>query len=105
MTEEQFVELAGEETWWRSSSGSNLSILERGAININNKEMIGWLEKPYGMNIYHDLSYKSLTEYLCEFIGASTEKNVCACVMDLAKYNDMTMGELFETYEGNKGGE
>lgn len=101
MTEEQFVELAGEEAWWRSSSGSNLSNREQGVININNKEMIGWIEKPYGINVWHGLSYKSLTEYLCEFIGASTEKNVCACAMDLAKYNDMTMSELFEKYEGS----
>lgn len=100
MTEEEFFELAGEKAWWRSSSGSNLKNLERGIININNKEMIGWVEKPYGKHVWHGISYQSLTEYLCNFVGASTGKNVCSCAMDLAKYNDMTMGELFEKYEG-----
>ena len=42
--------------------------------------------------------YTNLTEYLCDCVGASTGKNVCACAMDLAKYNDITMAELFEKY-------
>lgn len=44
--------------------------------------------------------YVNLSEYLCDCIGASTGKNVCACVTDLAKYNDMTIAELFDKYEG-----
>lgn len=102
MTEEHFVKLAGENAWWRSSNGSNLWSLETGIIEINDKEMTGWVEKPYEKNVWHGLSYKSLTEYLCNFVGASMPKNACACAMDLAKYNDMTMGELFEKYEGDK---
>lgn len=102
MTEEEFFELAGEEAWWRSSNGSNLWSLETGIIEINDKEMTGWVEKPYEKNVWHGLSYKSLTEYLCNFVDVSMPKNVCACAMDLAKYNDMTMSELFEKYEGDK---
>ena len=48
----------------------------------------------------HMQVYTNLTEYLCECVGASTGKNVCACAMDLAKYNDMTMAKLFEKYGG-----
>ena len=44
--------------------------------------------------------FQNLTEYLCDCVGASTEKNVCACAVDLAKYNGMTMAELFAKYEG-----
>lgn len=44
--------------------------------------------------------YKCLTEYLCEEIGASSPRNVCALATDLAKYNGMTLGELFRKYEG-----
>lgn len=99
MTEDEFLKLAGEDAWWRNCEGSVLQYLKRGTIDINGKEMIGWIEM-YGKNIIHyDLSYCSLTEYLCEFIGASTGKNVCACAKDLAKYNNMTMGELFNEYE------
>lgn len=43
--------------------------------------------------------YQSLSEYLCEFIGASTPHNVVSCAMDLAKFNYLTMGELFKKYE------
>ena len=44
--------------------------------------------------------YNSLTEYLCDGIGASLPKNVVACAMDLAKYNNMSLGDLFTEYEG-----
>lgn len=98
MSEEEFLKLAGEDAWWRNCEGSNLQYLERGTININGKKMIGWIEM-YGKNISYNLSYHSLSEYLCEFIGVSTGKNVCACAKDLAKYNNMTMEELFAEYE------
>lgn len=44
--------------------------------------------------------YSGLLEYLCEEIGASQPRNVCALVVDFAKYNNMTMGELLTKYEG-----
>lgn len=50
--------------------------------------------------LYCPLSYGTLTEYLCECIGASTEKNVCAVAMSLAKLNDISLSELFIKYEG-----
>ena len=49
---------------------------------------------------YGAREYSGLLEYLCEEIGASQPKNVCALAVDLAKYNHMTMGELFTKYEG-----
>ena len=83
MSEEEFVEIAGEDAWWRQSYGSNLGYPEETTI-VNGDE----------------IEYENLSEYLCECIGVSQPRNVCACAMDLAKYNDMTMGELFEEYEG-----
>lgn len=83
MSEEEFVEIAGEDAWWRQSYGSNLGYPEETTI-VNGNE----------------IEYENLSEYLCECIGVSQPRNVCACAMDLAKYNDMTMGELFEEYEG-----
>ena len=44
--------------------------------------------------------YDTLTEYMCNEIGASTEKNVCALAVDLARANGLTMARLFEIYEG-----
>lgn len=46
------------------------------------------------------IEYENLSDYLCNCIRVSQPRNVCACAVDLAKYNDMTMGELFEKYEG-----
>lgn len=43
---------------------------------------------------------KEFFEYLCEHVGASLPRNVVACAMDLAKYNNMSMAELFQNYEG-----
>ena len=51
-------------------------------------------------DIYMPHEYGSLLEYLCNEIGASTEGNVCALAVDLARANGMSMGRLLETYEG-----
>ena len=48
--------------------------------------------------------YKDLLEYFCEELGASTEKNVCALAVDLAKYNGLTLSELFKIYGGDTNG-
>lgn len=99
MSNEKFVKLAGEDAWWRSSTGSVLYSLDKGEVTINNQKMIGWIRKPWDEEISKDINYKSLSEYLCEFIGASMPRNVVACAMDLAKFNNMTMGQLFSKYE------
>jgi len=46
--------------------------------------------------------YDHLLQYICDEVGASTEKNVTAVAVSLARGNDMTLGELFKTYQGNK---
>ena len=105
MTEETFFKLAGEDACWRWSSGSVINDVI-GDCNIHGYLMQGWIYKPWNdhynfSTCYTDVpTYSSLTEYLCDHIGASTLKNVCALAMDLAKYNDMTMAELFNKYEG-----
>ncbi len=98
MTEEQFIELAGEDAWWRSSDGSNLWAEDIMEFEVNGKEMIGWDSPIYDSK--KGQKYESLSEYLSECIGVSQPKNVCACAMDLARFNNMTMGELFSKFEG-----
>lgn len=61
---------------------------------ISGEEMVGWNTR----GEYENFQYAKLTDYLCYGIGASQPKNVCACCVDLAKYNDVTMAELFEKY-------
>lgn len=102
MSKEEFVKLAGEEAWWRSAEGSILRVPRARAI-VNGEPLVCWDDDYYFPDEYEEepcKEFESLTDYLCECVGASTEKNVCACSVDLAKYNHMTMAELFEKFEG-----
>lgn len=101
MTEERFEELAGEDAWWRSSEGSILGTPDT-KVYINGHEMLGWSGERWEDEDEDDefeIYSRSLSDYLCDVIGASQPKNVCALAVDLAKYNNMTMGELFTKYE------
>lgn len=101
MSEEEFVELAGDDAWWRQSDGSNLGT-PNATVYINGKEILGWVDEPWEdeNDDEWEIHSNSLTSYLCDVIGASQPKNVCACAMDLAKYNNMTISELFNKFEG-----
>ena len=103
MTEEEFTKLSErDDAWCRSADGSNLNWHEKGEFIVNNKIMVGWKNKPWqddDKEYDNCINYTDLSEYLCEHIGASQPRNVVACAMDLAKYNNMSMAELFQTYE------
>jgi len=106
--------------WWRYCTGCNLVGSMTHEFTVNGKPMIGFVnEGRYSDFVerqedksaedwerdeegYFPTVYKSLTEYLCEHIGASTEKNICAISVDLAKMNNMTMAELFDQYQPAK---
>lgn len=106
MTEEEFAKLSErDDAWWRSADGSNLSLHEKGEFTVNNKIMVGWKNKPWQDNDkeYDNCTkYTDLSEYLCEHIGVSLPRNVVSCAMDLAKYNNMSMAELFQIYEDKR---
>lgn len=105
MSEEEFVDMAGENAWWRQTDGSVLGYPDAEML-INGKKIKCWSKEESFTDdvwIYGDdelEEYDSLSSYLSCEVGVSQPKNVCACAMDLAKYNDMTMGELFNKYEG-----
>ncbi len=91
--------------WWRGAEGSNVNNpLSR--FNINNHYITAWdgYGRLYAMSerdgMYRDRKYSDLLEYFCDEIGASTEKNVCAVAVDLAKINNIKLGELFRKYQG-----
>lgn len=87
--------------WWRYSEGSNLKNWDSYIFNINGQFMHGLLNEHRIQNDgWFQDTYSSLTEYLCEHVGCSLSRNICAVAMDLAKMNGMTMGKLFEVYEG-----
>lgn len=118
MQEETFCALCPE-GWWRYSPGSVLGTPDD-VYKVNGHDLLAWNEKhnqeyccrncQFLNNIcngeeedidecYGDKSYKNLIHYINEEIGASTEKNVCAIAMDLAKYNGLSLGELFQRYQ------
>lgn len=110
-------------SWWRWAKGSNMGT-PFSFFTVNGKELIAWdgykredlrddwADEPdeekaayhYSLKEYEETryphKYDTLTEYMCEELGASIEKNVCALAVDLARANGMTMAQLFKTYEG-----
>ena len=114
MSEEEFVELAGEDAWWRSAEGSILGSPNSTAF-VNGHEIFAWIDEEKhnawcedcGCDIEEECNkckieertFKSLSEYLCDEMGCSQPKNVCALSVDLARYNKMTLGELFSKLE------
>ena len=102
MSDEKFEELAGEDAWWRSSDGSNQGIPDT-TVHINGHEILAWAGEPWEDeedDEEFEIYASKLTDYLCNELGASQPRNVCALAVDLAKYNGITMGELFTKYEG-----
>jgi hypothetical protein len=86
--------------WWRGASGSNMGFVNK-RYNINNHYIKAWDGYKRENNDYPWCrQYKNLLQYFCDEIGASTEKNVCAVAVDLARQNGMTMSELFRKYQG-----
>lgn len=110
-------------SWWRYAKGCNLGT-PFDFFTVNGKELIAWggrkrddlrddwddesdEEKAayhYSFKEYEEANYpykyETLTEYMCDEIGASMESNVCALAVDLARANGLTMAKLFELYEG-----
>lgn len=120
--DEDWSAIASEDTWWRYSKGSN-----QGAPNeefiINGKPILAWrseakvdglkemwndssvFEKAEYNNDFENYCdvwlperYNDILEYFCEELGASTERNVCALVTDLAKYNNTSIADIFKNY-------
>ena len=99
MSEEKFLELAGEDSWWRSSPGSNIGTPDAKAY-VNGCEMLCWNLDDEDVGDKLEIYSSNLSDYLCNVVGASLPRNVCSVAMDLSKHNGMTMSELFTKYEG-----
>lgn len=80
--------------WWRYSEGSNLGDPDA-EYTINGHRLLAWDFNP-GHPICPNRSYLTLSGYMSEELGASTGKNVSAVTTDLAKYNGLTLGQLFQ---------
>jgi hypothetical protein len=87
--------------WWRFAKGSNAGSVGY-RYNINNHYINVWdgVDRESTKDWCCDRKYSSLLKYFCNEMGASAERNVCALAVDLAMQNGMTMGELFNKYQG-----
>lgn len=126
ITDEQFERWSEEGAWWRCAEGSNQGIPDTEFV-VNNHPILAWRnmykihdlqaewdELPsYERSEYKDFDdycdvwlpkkHKNILNYMCDELSASTERNVCALAVDLAKYNNVTMAELFRKYGGTNG--
>jgi len=102
--------------WWRYAKGCNITYYPAHRFFVNNQIMLGFYEedrleyhikywtkdgemtKEEAIRDFFSTKYKGIRSYLCDEIGASTETNVCAIAVDLARINHMTLGELFSKY-------
>ena len=109
--------------WWRFAKGSNMGSAYD-IFEVNGHELIAWggarrdslmdewcdetnEEKAayhYSFKEYEEFNmphkYDTMLNYFCDELCASTETNVCALAVDLARYNGMSMAQLFKTFEG-----
>ncbi len=94
--------------WWRYADGCNIEHYPTHVFIVNEKNMLGWYDEElldeyidvdFSEEEYFSIKYKSLSDYLCRVIGVSTERNVCAVAVGLAKLNEITLAEIFEQYE------
>lgn len=60
MSEEEFIESAGEDAWWRSSKGSVLGVPDT-KFTINGEDMVGWNTR----GEHENFQYYNLSDYLC----------------------------------------
>lgn len=99
MDEDKFARLCPD-GMWRSAEGSNMGAPNT-IIHVGENKILGWYS-PWDEDSEEELEIyaSNLTKYFCYYLGVSQPRNVCALAVDLAKYNHMTLGELFNKYEG-----
>ena len=124
VTEEEFKILCDEPdikgTWikcgWRYCKGSNQQKPFQKVL-INNKEIIAWYDDSLDFDSEEEkLAYieehggvmplerfDDLLTYFVIEMGVSQPKNICALSVDLAKYNNIKLSELFKIYQGGFG--
>ena len=98
-TEEEWKENYG---WFRYGDGANVTPCK--TVKINGIEVIGYENERFkeafedeGFEGYEEFvhSYRGLTQHFEETCGATTCENVTAVSIEMARHNDMTLGELF----------
>lgn len=85
--------------WWRYSEGSNMGKIQT-RFSINHHWLYAW--KNNNSNTCRKNKYNNIIEYINYELDISMEKNICALAVDIAKYNNLTLSELFNKYQTKK---
>lgn len=91
---EEIVKLLDLDYCWWSAGGCILGEPDS-IIKINGHSVQAWMGK-----IAKRKKYPNLLTYFCDALGASQPQNICALAVDMAKYNKMSMAELFKELQG-----
>lgn len=87
---------------WRLCKGSN-QWAPNHVFTINNVQLKAWREPDDYLGCEPPQEkYRDLLEYLCLEMGVVEPHNVCALAIDLAKYNNMKLSELFKIYQADR---
>lgn len=102
-----------EDCGWRYCESSNQDKPTQKVL-IKNKEIIAWYDDSIDFDGEEEKQeylekndsvmplekFHNLLQYLCDEMGVSQPRNVCALTKDLAKYNNIKLSELFKQYQG-----
>lgn len=113
LCDEPYVFGAWKHGGWRYCKGSNQSKPTQKVL-IHNKEIIAWYDDSLDFDSEEEKQeylkenggmitlekFSDLLRYLCDEMGCSQPRNICALTKDLARYNNMKLSELFKKYQG-----
>lgn len=77
---------------WFYAEGSNMHEPDV-YVTVNSQKLLGWSLD------YYDEKFDSITDYLYKTFDVSTIKNICSLSVDLAKYNDLSLSDLFSKFQ------
>lgn len=92
-TLEEVMEWDDSWGWWRSAKGSNMGTAAD-FFTVNGQFMIGW------ETLDDNDTYDTLVDYFRDGLGVEMESEICALAIDLARANGLSLGRLFQTYNG-----
>lgn len=82
--------------WWRYSEGCVLEYkFPTNIIVINDSALMAWYDDVIEQDYYHDY-YDNLFEYCLNVWHCSTEHNITAIAVGLAKLNNMSLADLLK---------
>ena len=94
-----------EDSWnecgWRWTEGSNQGS-PNATVKVKGKDLLAWSRYDDLDEEDYEQEYEDILDYLCNGVGASQSRNVCALLIDLANFNYKKLSELLHEYLGEE---